>query len=242
MDSDLSKIASQEAKAILQVSWDFQDAVIQLFVDQSRFRQLLKLAKIRLFAGYSLLQIDCLSLGVAMYFHCHAPSLVREIIYWKLAKYVLLSFQGEAISLPLGVDGFSDMTKTMSTSLPNMDYRDLDLFTEVHSSETSAAIIRLRDQKVLLANQKILTSSGKTAGDITGKKITALWDPDNLEELNDLLERNGQLTDYEYKAYSWVREEDSCLWRRRRKTYGSDFRLVEYLGEPCRLSFCKSVC
>lgn len=241
MDSDLSKIASQEAHSVLQVGWDFQDAVIQLFVKQSRFRQLLKLTQIRLLPGYSLLKINCLSLGVAMYFHCHAPSLVREIICWKLAKYVLLSFKGEAISLPLGLDGFSDMTNTMSTSLPNMDFRDLDLFTEVHSSETSAAIIRLRDQKVLLANQKILASSGKTAGDITGKKITALWDPDKLEELNDLLEQNGQLTDYEYKAYSWVREEDSSLWQRRRNTYGSDFRLVKYLGELCRLSFCKSV-
>jgi len=208
VNSDLSKIASQEAHSILQVGRDFQDAVIELFVEQSRFRQLLKRAQIRVLSSYPLLQIDCLSLGVAMYLHCHAPSLVKEIIYWKLAKYILLSFRGEAISLPLGLDSLTDATNTMSPSLPNLASRDLDLFTEVHSSETSAAIIRLRDQKVLLANQNILASSGKTAGEITGKKITDLWDSDKLEELNDLLERNGQLSDYEYKAYSWVRQEN----------------------------------
>ncbi len=170
MNSNLSKIASQEAHSILQVGRDFQDAVIQLFVQQSRFRQLLKLAQIRVFSSYSLLQIDCLGLKDAMYLHCHAPSLIKEIMYWKLAKYLLLSVRGEAISLPLILDSLTDTTNTMSNSLPNLASRDLDLFTKVHSSETSAAIIRLRDHKVLLANQNILASNSRTVSDITGNK------------------------------------------------------------------------
>jgi hypothetical protein len=111
----------------------------------------------------------------------------------------------------------------------------LDL-NELYANENPIYITQMSDQKVLFANRTALVCNNRSAGDMLGKEITALWDDEVLSELMERLQRDGELREYNYPGYRWSREPGSPIWRRDLYMFVANYKLLEFLGSVCR--FC----
>lgn len=116
-----------------------------------------------------------------------------------------------------------------------MSELDLDL-NELYRNQHPIYLTQMSDQKVLFANQAALNSNNRSAGELVGQEITALWDDDVLSELMKRLEQDGELWQYSYPGYRWSREAGSPVWRRDRYMFVANYKLVDFLGSRCR--FC----
>lgn len=128
-------------------------------------------------------------------------------------------------------------------SMVNFDInpaRDADIATEAFHSEYPVWVTRMTDQKVMLCNQLAINTQQKDPTELLGESIVPLWDNDPLEVMVQYLTRDQQLTNYENPGYRWVREGDSPIWKRAKYIFVTDYRLVTFLGQPCRISFTKS--
>jgi hypothetical protein len=129
------------------------------------------------------------------------------------------------------------MTSSKNQSIPNIVVSELDLdLNDLYRQQNPIYITQMSDQKVLFANRAALMSNNRSAGEVVGKEITALWDDEVLTELMLRLERDRQLWQYHYRGYRWSREQTSPIWRRDRYVFVANYKLVEFLGSVCR--FC----
>ncbi|WP_449418047.1 hypothetical protein [Phormidium nigroviride] len=129
------------------------------------------------------------------------------------------------------------MTSSHNQPMSNIATSELDLdLNDLYRHQNPIYITQMSDQKVLFANRAALLSNNRSAGEVVGKEITALWDDDILNELMVRLERDRQLWQYNYRGYRWSREPASPIWRRDRYMFVANYKLVEFLGSVCR--FC----
>lgn len=112
--------------------------------------------------------------------------------------------------------------------------RGFDL-NELYADAHAVYITQMSDQKVLFANPAAIAANQRSAGEVVGKEVTALWDDDVLTELMQRLERDKNLWQYSYPGYRWSQEENSRIWRRDRYMFVANYKLVEFLGSVCRL-------
>lgn len=111
---------------------------------------------------------------------------------------------------------------------------DIDL-NELYGNPHPIYITQMSDQKVLFANQVALDANQRSAGEMVGQEVTALWDDDVLTNLMKQLESDRQLWQYNYPGYRWTKEESSPIWRRDRYMFVANYKLIEFLGSVCRL-------
>ncbi|MBW4680536.1 MAG: hypothetical protein KME19_10505 [Microcoleus vaginatus WJT46-NPBG5] len=128
-------------------------------------------------------------------------------------------------------------TSSQNQPQPNIAFSELDLdLNDLYRQHNPIYITQMSDQKVLFANRAALLSNSRSAGEVLGKEITALWDDDVLSELMVRLERDRQLWQYNYRGYRWSKDVASPIWRRDRYMFVANYKLVEFLGSVCR--FC----
>lgn len=130
---------------------------------------------------------------------------------------------------------FAIPTKESNMSAAIIPQIDFDL-NQLYRTPNPVYITQLSDQTLLWANPAALRAQGKTPKDFLGENAAALNDPSELEYRDRMLRTsNHQLTEYEYSALRWYREQDSGLWLRKRMNFCSNFSIINYLDVPCRL-------
>jgi hypothetical protein len=117
---------------------------------------------------------------------------------------------------------------------------DTNIAMEAFSSKYPVWITRMTDQKVMLCNKLAVDTQQKDPTDLMGESIVPLWDNDPLETMISYLNNNQRLTNYENPGYRWIKEGNSPIWKRARYIFVTDYRLVTFMGQPCRISFTKS--
>ncbi len=127
----------------------------------------------------------------------------------------------------------SSFEEQSQRNLPQ-NHPDIDL-NELYGTSHPIYITQMSDQKVLFANKVALNVNKRTAGEMVGKEVTALWDDDVLNNLMKQLERDRELWQYHYPGYRWAKEESSPMWRRDRYMFVANYKLIEFLGSVCRL-------
>ncbi|HLO49487.1 MAG TPA: PAS domain-containing protein [Kamptonema sp.] len=209
-------------------------------------------------ASYQVLEgvtIQLITNTKSLRFDCPSPTVAARV--FKMSKTISLAIYGLKEVLKLGFipkleilcagqqfipklnaeklikDCFM-MTSAQNQPLPNVEL-DLDL-NDLYRQQNPIYITQMSDQKVLFANRAALVSNNRSAGEVVGKEITALWDDEVLSTLMVSLERDRQLWQYNYRGYRWSRESDSPIWRRDRYMFVANYKLVEFLGSVCR--FC----
>jgi hypothetical protein len=114
------------------------------------------------------------------------------------------------------------------------DYKkDLEILNRLMSDPRSGALVS-SNHKLIAANRQITSTAGKNPLEIVGQDMRLLWDQEALDDLTTHLRRSGEVTGYQYPAYGW--EKEGKVWVRKRTQFCGNFALVNYMGEPCRLS------
>ncbi|MCT7982452.1 hypothetical protein NG796_04020 [Laspinema sp. A4] len=129
------------------------------------------------------------------------------------------------------------MNSSFENSLqPNLPQTkpEIDL-NELYGTPHPIYITQMSDQKVLFANKIALDVNKRTAGEMVGQEVTALWDDDVLTNLMKQLESDRELWQYHYPGYRWAKEENSPIWRRDRYMFVANYKVIEFLGTVCRL-------
>jgi len=112
---------------------------------------------------------------------------------------------------------------------------EIDL-NSIYNNPLPVYINQLSDQKVLFANPAALKAQGKKPAEFLGESAAALNEPEELEYRDSLIIKDSFLNEYRYNALRWYKEPETHLWRRKRMEFYSNFRKINYLGEPCRLA------
>lgn len=181
--------------------------------------RLFKIAKLLSLATYGLKETLKLGFVPKLEILCNGQQFIPKLNAEKLMK-----------------DSFmTAISDSRATESPLFSELGLDL-NELYQNQNPIYITQMSDQKVLFANRSALASNNRSAGEVVGKEITALWDDDVLNELMNRLERDGELWQYSYPGYRWSREPNSPIWRRDRYMFVANYKLVEFLGSVCR--FC----
>ncbi|MBD2180607.1 hypothetical protein H6S82_01980 [Planktothrix sp. FACHB-1355] len=107
---------------------------------------------------------------------------------------------------------------------------------ELYCNPLPVYINQISDQRVVFANPAALAAQGKKPIEFLGESAAALNDPDELERRDAMLIRDGFLSEYQYNALRWYKDEETQLWRRKRMNFCSNFRRINFLGESCRLA------
>lgn len=212
-------------------------------------------------ASYQVLEgvtIELITNSKSLRFDCPSATVAARV--FKMSKAISLAIYGLKETLRLGfipkleilcggqqfipklnaeklVKDYFMTTSSQNQPMPSLVISELDLdLNELYRQQNPIYITQMSDQKVLFANRAALMSNNRSAGEVVGKEITALWDDDVLSELMVRLERDGQLWQYNYRGYRWSRELASPIWRRDRYMFVANYKLVEFLGSVCR--FC----
>lgn len=132
--------------------------------------------------------------------------------------------------VPAGEDPMTN--NSINLVIPELDF-DLN---EVYRSEDPVYITQLSDQSVLFTNPAGLAAQSKTPKEFQGENATSLaWGDELIRREGLLRNSNGLLTDYEYQGLRWFKDPDTGLWQRKLMNFVSQFRLVDFLGVPCRM-------
>lgn len=113
---------------------------------------------------------------------------------------------------------------------------DGELAWAIDSSQVSACITRVKESKILYANFAVSKTHGKPVDEAIGQSIDALWHPDELERLQNFIDRDGIVRDIEYWSWKWSWDEEKKSWARVRQNLIGSFWRIQYKGVPCRLS------
>lgn len=105
-------------------------------------------------------------------------------------------------------------------------------FNHSFSLSDPVYVISMDSETLLFANSAACKANEKTLDEFIGKNIFALCYPDELEQRKRLLRKDKKLTNYEFKAMHWYKNE--TLWRRKEVNLVVDLELVEFAGVECR--------
>lgn len=221
LHSMLSKFLSPEARRALE------EVKIQLMLNRRTLQfdcsspkaaaRLFKFSKVLALAVYGLKESLPIPFIPKLEILCSGQQFLPRINTEKLLKESLNS-----------TGSHLDSNKSITSSL------EIDL-NEIYRNASPTYITQMSDQKVLFANQAALDCNHRTAGEMVGKAVTALWDDDVLNVLMNRLDSDRSLYQYSYPGYRWSKEKDSSLWRRDRYMFVANYKLVYFLGSLCRL-------
>lgn len=203
--------------------------------------------KIELIQDKKLLQLDCPSVTIAAGLLkisnriCLAVYGLKETLQLRFIPNIEILCAGKQF-IPI-INPDSLVRDTLMTNCSdnwqdnNSMISDLEIdLNELYRNKNAIYITQMQDQKVLFANKVALAANNRSAGDMVGKEVTALWDDDVLDRLIQSLQRDKKLWQYNYPGYRWSKEPNSAIWRRDRYMFVANYKLVEFLGAVCR--FC----
>lgn len=177
----------------------------------------------------------------------HKAKILAELAQrFDKARSIILNLENRrSISIPSQLATMGDSSATAPNSFNNdlieqiADFRnreeecDAQLTLLAHSDRNRACwIIDQQDQSVLLANRVAVEANQKPPQNILASDISALWEPDSLRSLVDLVERDLTITTHTNTGYRWKREGDR--WWRAKHQFIVDYTKIWYLGRPCR--------
>jgi hypothetical protein len=112
---------------------------------------------------------------------------------------------------------------------------DAELMVAIASSETSACITTVEDNKIVAANFAVTTSHGKPYRQMIGSDLTPLWDVDELARIMRLLKRDQGVRELEYWSWKWTLDPDG-KYTRAKQTLVRNAYLILFDDVPCRLT------
>jgi hypothetical protein len=112
---------------------------------------------------------------------------------------------------------------------------DAELMVAIASSETSACITTVEDNKIVAANFAVAPSHGKPYHQMIGSDLTPLWDVDELARIMRVLKREKGVRELEYWSWKWMLDPDK-KYTRSKQTLVRNAYLISFDGVPCRLT------
>ncbi|MEM9543749.1 MAG: hypothetical protein AAGA60_30220 [Cyanobacteria bacterium P01_E01_bin.42] len=137
---------------------------------------------------------------------------------------------------------FESMTSTLQLSDAEMDNLDLShpdqILNTLYSLESPVYITGMDEEQTLFYNPAVQQALSHASDERIRNCSLALNYPDELRHRNDLIKKDKNIPNYEFKALRWVK--DGEIWRRREMEFVSNFAFCEYLGIPARVCIHKN--
>lgn len=159
-------------------------------------------------------------------------------LYWGAKRYLKDTAEDIRGVIQITWEGCSDPLEVKPSNLPPLRpvakaNVELDL-TKLYNFEKCVYINEIATQKNLWCNNAAIAAQGKKPSEFLGATAYELNYEDELQHRMRNLIADRTLTDYDYRALRWTRDE-SGLWVRKQMSFFSEFHLIEYLGERCWL-------
>lgn len=151
----------------------------------------------------------------------------NNIVYWQTS-----------LECPVEPRKMTQSTRLSEAEIDNLDLSQPSQILHVlYELEHPVYIVDMEEEKGLFYNPVVQTVLSNASDERIRSCPLALNYPDELKHRNDLIKKDKNIPDYEYKALRWVK--DGSLWRRREMEFVSNFAFGEYLGKPARISILK---
>lgn len=154
-------------------------------------------------------------------------------VVWQGCRFGLRKFAKDyPILMESKIMGLITTNRIEGIAPPSLDELNL---TEFYQSPYPVYITSLEDQSVLFLNPAALRSQGRKPSELHLINGYSLNFEDELQARDRFIRRDGELTEYCYQALRWYQTEEG-MWLRQKMDFCSNFKKVDYLNVPCRLS------